>query len=34
MVDMGCMRRMSMNDNCVETLANHDVEIEPHTIEL
>lgn len=28
------IRRMSMNDNCVETLANHDVEIEPHTIEL
>ena len=27
MVDMGCIRRMSMNDNCVEPLANHDVEI-------
>ena len=28
------IREMSMNGNCVESLANHDVEIHPHVIDL
>lgn len=28
------IREMSMNDNCVESLANHDIEVKPHMIEL
>ena len=28
------IRQMSMNENCVESLANHDVETEPHVIVL
>ena len=27
-------RKMSMSENCVESLANHDVEVQPHVIEL
>lgn len=28
------IRQMSMNENCVESLANHDVETKPHEIVL
>lgn len=28
------IREMSLNDDCVESLANHDVEVQPHIIEL
>lgn len=28
------IREMSMNGNCVESLANHDVDVSPHVIEL
>lgn len=28
------IREMSMSDNCVESLANHDVDVQPHVIEL
>lgn len=28
------IRQMSMNENCVESLANHDVEPRPHVIVL
>ena len=28
------IREISLNDDCVESLASHDVEVQPHIIEL
>ena len=34
LISLQWIREMSMDDNCIESLANHDAEIKPHTIEL